>query len=126
MADAAIELSGSAITAPVATVSPTDLDATPDTSSQETDMPDTSIVEPTTSTITSSTSAPKSTTSLVTTTTAKIQTEISAAVALHFTYETTSGFGVRNPYIAAWVEDSNGEMVKTLLLLFEQSSKGER
>jgi len=86
----------------VATVSPDNVNTTTGVSSQETEMLDTSLVEPTTSTVTSSPSAPKlMTTTLVTTTPAKIPTEISAAVAIHFTYEATCGFGVRNPYIAA-------------------------
>lgn len=44
-----------------------------------------------------------------------------------FTFAPSSSGGrIENPYIAVWVEDGNGNLVKTISLWFEQSGKGTK
>jgi hypothetical protein len=44
---------------------------------------------------------------------------------INFTYAATDGGGrVRNPYLAVWVEDADGELVNTIALWFQQTQKG--
>lgn len=43
-----------------------------------------------------------------------------------FEFAATGGRRFHNPYIAAWIEDANGELVQTLALWFEQSRHGRR
>ena len=46
---------------------------------------------------------------------------------MSFTFAPSSSGGrIENPYIAVWVEDSNGNLVKTISLWFEQSGKGTK
>ena len=51
-----------------------------------------------------------------------------AELVVDFTYtaEGTSGGGVKNPYVAVWVEDQAGELVATIALWFLQSEKGPK
>ena len=51
-----------------------------------------------------------------------------AELVVDFTYtaEGTSGGGVKNPYVAVWVEDRAGELVATIALWFLQSEKGPK
>ncbi len=43
-----------------------------------------------------------------------------------FTFSASSGGRVHNPYIAVWVEDADGNLVQTISLWYEQSSKGPK
>ena len=43
-----------------------------------------------------------------------------------FTYAAASTSGVKNPYVAVWVEDEAGELAATIALWFLQSQKGTR
>lgn len=45
---------------------------------------------------------------------------------VEFTYAASTTQRAQNPYIAVWVEDTNGELVQTISLWFEQSSKGTK
>lgn len=51
---------------------------------------------------------------------------VGAELVVDFTYEagSTSRGGVKNPYVAVWVEDEAGELVATVALWFLQSRKG--
>lgn len=61
------------------------------------------------------------------TTDATQATAQSVQLKVDFTFEASSGFGpVRNPYVAVWVEDSNGNLVDTLAAWYEHSGKGLR
>jgi hypothetical protein len=48
-----------------------------------------------------------------------------AELAVSFSFTPTSTDRVRNPYIAVWVEDTSGNLVKTISLWY-QSGKGDR
>ncbi|MBX3313157.1 MAG: DUF2271 domain-containing protein [Actinobacteria bacterium] len=50
----------------------------------------------------------------------------SGEVTIAFTYSASSGGQVHNPYLAAWVEDADGNLVDTLAVWYEQSQKGTR
>ncbi len=43
-----------------------------------------------------------------------------------FTFDTSGEDRARNPYIAVWVEDADGNLVKTISLWFDQSDKGPK
>lgn len=48
-------------------------------------------------------------------------------VAVDFTYAADASTGqVRNPYVAVWVEDAEGNYVTTIAVWYEQSGKGTR
>ncbi len=47
-------------------------------------------------------------------------------LAVAFTYTMAAGGKQLNPYVAVWVEDTNGVMLRTLGLYYHQSSKGTR
>lgn len=47
-------------------------------------------------------------------------------MAIDFTFASTMGGPTRNPYIAVWVEDPDGNLIKTVALWVEQSFKAER
>lgn len=50
-----------------------------------------------------------------------------AELAVNFSYTPSSNGGrVRNPYIAVWVEDLDGNLIQTVALWYEQSGKGQR
>ena len=50
-----------------------------------------------------------------------------AELAVSFTFSpAASGERINNPYIAVWVEDLDGNLVKTISLWHEQSNKGQR
>lgn len=50
-----------------------------------------------------------------------------AELAVSFTFTTQDGGGrVHNPYLAVWVEDADGNLVQTLALWTQQTSKGQR
>ena len=51
----------------------------------------------------------------------------STQMTVNFTYTAESAGGpVRNPYIAVWVEDKQGNLVQTVSVWFLQSQKGQR
>lgn len=51
----------------------------------------------------------------------------SAEMLVHFTYSASSSQGpVKNPYVAVWLEDSEGELAATVALWFLQSQKGTK
>jgi hypothetical protein len=51
----------------------------------------------------------------------------SAELAVSFSFNPAqSGGRIENPYIAVWVEDLDGNLVKTISLWYEQSGKGQR
>ena len=43
-----------------------------------------------------------------------------------FTFAPSEGGSVKNPYIAVWIETPQGELVKTVSLWYEQTSKGKK
>ncbi len=45
---------------------------------------------------------------------------------VNFTYTQGAGGKSLNPYIAVWIEDTDGQLVRTIELWFEQSQKGPR
>ncbi len=48
-------------------------------------------------------------------------------LAVSFTFAPSSSDGrIQNPYIAVWVEDADGNLVKTISLWYEQSRKGSK
>ncbi len=49
-----------------------------------------------------------------------------AEVAVSFTFSPSGDERIENPYIAVWVEDLDGNLVKTISLWYEQSNKGQR
>jgi hypothetical protein len=52
---------------------------------------------------------------------------VGGELVVDFTYSSGSSQGpVRNPYIAVWVEDGDGNLVQTVSLWYEQSGKGAR
>ncbi len=51
---------------------------------------------------------------------------VGAEVVVDFTYEASGSGRILNPYIAVWVEDTSGNVVKTVSLWYEQSSKGAK
>ena len=80
----------------------------------------TAATAPTTTTTTSptTTEAPAPTTAIPT----------GGELVVDFTYEAdgTSTGGVKNPYVAVWLEDEAGELVATIALWFMQSRKGTK
>lgn len=51
----------------------------------------------------------------------------SLEMSVALTYTAAAGGGrVHNPYIAVWIEDSNGNLVKTLRVWSQQTPKGQR
>lgn len=48
------------------------------------------------------------------------------AVSFSFVPDTSGARGVENPYIAVWVEDLDGNLVRTISLWYEQSGRGDR
>jgi hypothetical protein len=95
--------------------------------------------EPTAGDVTSTTTAVTRTTGDTTTTSASTSTSSEASpttagtfpagaeMAVSFTFSPSSGGGrIENPYVAVWVEDGNGTLVKTVSLWYEQSSKGTK
>lgn len=87
---------------------------------------------PTTPTIPSATteSAPSATTGQAESTTATPPSAASAAQAqemvVTFSYQPSSGGQAKRPYVAVWVEDSNGNFVDTISLFYEQGRKGAK
>ena len=74
----------------------------------------------------SSTTATTSTTSTTTTTTEAASDTLlpeNAELVVDFTYEASSSGGVKNPYVAVWVEDEAGDLVATVALWFLQTQK---
>lgn len=49
-----------------------------------------------------------------------------AELAVTFTYQPSDSGQTRNPYVAVWVEDSDGNLVDTISVWFLQSQKGLR
>jgi len=43
-----------------------------------------------------------------------------------FTYSPSATGQIRNPYVAVWIEDTDGNLVRTISVWFEQSQKGTR
>ena len=43
-----------------------------------------------------------------------------------FTFASSEGGSVKNPYIAVWIETPQGALVKTVSLWYEQTSKGKK
>lgn len=74
---------------------------------------DTSVAE---ATISSTTVAESATTFAAT----------SAEHAIAFTYAPTSAGKQENPYVAVWMEDASGTLIRTIALWYEQSGKGSR
>ncbi len=58
-----------------------------------------------------------------TTTTVAASADVELAVSFTFT-PTAGGRRIENPYIAVWIEDADGNLVKTVSLWYEQSSEG--
>lgn len=78
-----------------------------------------------------STTAPATTTAGSTTTagdaTAVVGESAPVEVVVGFTYAASATSGpVRNPYVAVWIEDADGNLVDTVSVWFEQSGKGSR
>jgi hypothetical protein len=74
-------------------------------------------------------STPATTAAPTTTTVAQETSGVGAVtdeIVIAFTYAASSGGRVQNPYVAVWVEDSNGELVATVALWFLQTQKGLR
>ena len=88
----------------------------------------TTTSDPAASTTTTQQTTSTSTTSPTATEAAVSGTTIpaDAELVVDFTYsaEGTSGGGVKNPYVAVWIEDQGGELVATIALWFLQSRKG--
>lgn len=84
----------------------------------------------TTASITSTTTTAGASTTTAQETTSSAATESttipsSAEMLISFSYTATSTQGqVKNPYVAVWVEDSQGELIATIALWFLQSQKG--
>ncbi|MEZ5226210.1 MAG: DUF2271 domain-containing protein, partial [Acidimicrobiales bacterium] len=49
-----------------------------------------------------------------------------AELLVDFTYEASGSGRILNPYIAVWIEDADGNLVKTISLWYEQSGKGAK
>lgn len=49
-----------------------------------------------------------------------------AELVVSFTYEASSTERTKRPYIAVWLEDSDGELVDTISLWYEQDGKGQK
>lgn len=79
-----------------------------------------------TSTAAVATTAVAATTESTATTTAASRAMLpdGAELVVDFTYEADSNGGVKNPYVAVWLEDEAGELVATIALWFLQSQKG--
>lgn len=80
-------------------------------------------------TSTAAVEATTATTGATTTTAAAGGSVISAGseLAVSFTYRASSTGGqVRNPYVAVWIEDADGDLVDTIAVWFLQSQKGLR
>ncbi len=74
------------------------------------------------STTTSSTTQPETSTTTVADTAARAF----GPVAINFTYTMGVGGKPLNPYVAVWIEDTAGTLIRTVELWFEQSQKGPR
>ena len=76
------------------------------------------------------TQAPPATTQPAVTTSTVSQATAAALPAsemsIAFSYAASSGSRVRNPYVAVWIEDADGELVETVALWYLQSRKGQR
>lgn len=80
---------------------------------------------PTSTAANSTTSTSTTTTAATTTTPVDASLPEGAEVVVNFTYDAdSSGAGVKNPYVAVWVEDEAGDLVATVALWFLQSQKG--
>ena len=76
---------------------------------------------------TTTTTAPTTTTAAPTTQAALAALPAGSEMVIRFSYAASSGGGrVRNPYVAVWLEDGDGELVKTVALWFLQTQKGTR
>lgn len=51
---------------------------------------------------------------------------VEAELVVSFTYEASSTERTKRPYIAVWLEDSDGELVDTISLWYEQGGKGQK
>ncbi len=51
---------------------------------------------------------------------------VGAELLVDFTFDAGSEARARNPYIAVWIEDADGNLVKTISLWFQQSDKGTK
>jgi hypothetical protein len=47
-------------------------------------------------------------------------------VMVNFTFTPEEGRRIRNPYVAVWVEDTAGNLVRTVALWWDKSSEGQR
>lgn len=88
--------------------------ATPTTTTPTTTTPTTAT--PTTATPTTAT--PPATAALASDT-------VAAPMSIQFSFTASGGGRVRNPYVAVWLEDASGAMVRTVALWFE-NGKGTR
>jgi hypothetical protein len=113
--DAAVfESNQSQATAPDDTAAPT---AAPTTNAPATKAPAT----------TPATAATSSTDAEPTTTAPAAVFPATGELAVSFTFApAASGGRIENPYIAVWVEDADGNLVKTISLWYKQSAKGTR
>lgn len=65
-------------------------------------------------------------------TTAQANTDLAAEVGadtellVSFTYEASSTDRAKRPYIAVWIEDTNGALVDTVSLWYDQGEKGQK
>jgi hypothetical protein len=59
-------------------------------------------------------------------TTTEAPAGVQGEMVVRFTYAAAASQRVRNPYIAVWIEDADGELVDTVALWFLQSQKGMR
>ena len=88
--------------------------ATPTTTTPTTTTPTTT----TSTTTTPTTATPPATAALASDT-------VAAPMSIQFSFTASGGGRVRNPYVAVWLEDASGAMVRTVALWFE-NGKGTR
>lgn len=105
-------------------------EASPETTATGTDTtaaPTTEpVAEPVAETATTATPVVESTTA-PTTAPAVAAFAAGAELAVSFTFSPTEGGRrIENPYIAVWVEDTNGNLVRTISLWYEQSQEGPK
>lgn len=76
---------------------------------------------------TTTTAAETTTTAAPTTQATSVSLPSGSEMVISFSYAASATGGrVRNPYIAVWLEDDNGELVNTVALWFLQTQKGLR
>ncbi len=88
--------------------------------------PSTTAMAPRTTVVAQTLATPVVTTPTAPSVTSSATFPAGGQLVVNFAFSATDSGRVHNPYIAAWVEDGSGRLVKTISLWFDQSGQGTK